>query len=108
MSRQVPMAACLSLLKSFDTDNPTPQQAIAGAAAWLEQTLSAEALADLNDGQFAAMIDLVLWKGGDFFEISTFRSWIEGGNLTLPVAALTFLGPRGVAERIAWNIGNSA
>lgn len=102
------MAACLALLKAFDPDNPTPQQAIAGAAAYLEGLLAPPSLADLNDGQFAALIDLVIWRGGAVFAASDICRFVQGGNLTMPVAALTFLGARGLAERDVWNIGNSA
>jgi GH24 family phage-related lysozyme (muramidase) len=101
------MAPCLALLKAFEPQNATPQQTIAAAAAYLNGALNAEALAELNDGQFAALIDNVIWRGQAAFAASNIFAWVQGGNFTLPVATFTFLGARGAAERDVWNIGNS-
>lgn len=100
------MAPCLALLKSFDPNNPTPQQAIATAAEAVETILGEAPTADLNDGQFAALIDFYLWKGSGVFMASTICEWVQGGNLAKPVKELPLYGARGVAERDVWNVGN--
>lgn len=107
MSRQIPMAVCLSLLKTYAPNDVTPQQTIATAAAVVEAALSARALADLNDGQFAALIDYAAWQGEATFNASPIRTWAANGNLTLPMLAMGQIGERGVSERLVWNLGNS-
>lgn len=107
MTRRIPMEACLALLKRFDPDNATPQQTIATAATALEGLLVEKALADLNDGQFGALVDLLAWQGAAFFSGSTIRLWVNTGNFTLPPKTLDSFGPRGIAERKLWNMGNS-
>lgn len=107
MTRKVPMAPCLALLKAFDKDNPTPQQTIAVAAEVVETILGEGPAADLNDGQFAALIDFYLWKGEAVFTNSLICEWVRGGNFAKPVKDLPSYGPRGVAERDVWNVGNA-
>lgn len=101
------MAACLSLLRQFDPDNTTPQITIKNAGLALEDVILPSALADLNDGQFSALVDLVAWRGIDFVDHSLIKYWVNGGNLTLPSPALAALGDRGKAEQQLWLIGNS-
>ena len=100
------MGPCLALLRSFEPDHPTPQQAIATAADSVEQVF-ADVLPDINDGQFAALIDLTIWKGADFLAASPIAAWIQGGNFALPPGALAALGSRGKAELDVWLLGNS-
>lgn len=107
MSRAVPFEPCLALLKQFEPDNPSPQQTIAAAAAYVEASLGSWPLADLNDGQFAALIDYVIWQGEAQFGQSRIRQLVLGGNLTFPPTLLAELGARGQAERQVWNAGNS-
>ena len=107
MSRTPPTSRCVALLRAFDKTNPDMQGAIDTAATAIENTISAPAMADLNEGQFAALIDLYIWKGADWFAASNILAWVENGNLTLPVPALAVLGNRGIAERDMWNLGNS-
>lgn len=106
MSRQIPMAPCLALLRSFDPDNQTPQQTIATAAGEVEGSINEQTMADLNNGQFAALIDFVIWHGIDIFEASVLFDWMENGNLTLPPGELRTYGARGKAEADVWNTGN--
>lgn len=107
MNRRVPMAACLALMKAFDPNNGVPQQVIATAAQGVQAVIGDTAMADVNDGQFAALIDFYIWKGADAFAISAIVNWVQGGNFAKPVEALPTYGARGVAERDVWNVGNS-
>ena len=107
MSRTPPTSRCLSLLRHFDPDNADMQGAIDGAAAALEALIAPRSFADLNEGQFAALIDFVIWKGIDIFSGSILHEWVDGGNLTLPPDDLAAYGVRGVSERDMWNLGNS-
>jgi GH24 family phage-related lysozyme (muramidase) len=107
VSRTPPTSRCLALLRAFDKNNPDMAGAISTAAAAIEANLSPQALADLNEGQFAALIDFVIWKGIDAFLADVLFGWIQNGNLTLPPARLAALGLRGLAERDMWNLGNS-
>jgi len=107
MTRPAPMAACLLLLRTFDKDNPTPQQAIAAASDAVQTVLGDGPMADVNDGQLAAMIDFYLWKGATAFEVSAVAEWVRNGNFARPPATLATYGARGMAERDVWNVGNS-
>jgi len=105
MSRQIPMAACLALLKAFDRDNAQPQQTVAAGAAAVEAALGEDATADLNNGQFAALIDFHIWKGADVFAATPLIEWVQGGNYAKPPRELAQYGIRGGAERDVWNLG---
>lgn len=104
MSRQIPMAACLALLRAFDKDNPNPALSVTVAATSLDSILGAN---DLNDGQYAALVDYICAHTAETFAASDICRWVQGGNYTLPPTALALLGPRGLAERDVWNLGNS-
>lgn len=111
MSRQIPMGACLALLKAFDPAAyaATPQQTIATAAAAVEAALGEQPTTDLNNGQFAALIDHYLWKGAEAFEPWTpLVEWVVGGNYAKPPRYMTVMGRRGIAERDVWNVGADA
>lgn len=105
--RTPPTSRCLALLRHFDPTNPDPGGAVNVAAAALEGLIVPGSFDDLNEGQFAALIDFVIWKGMSVFEGSILHEWIDGGNLTLPPAELAAYGVRGVSERDMWNLGNS-
>lgn len=97
------MGVCLALLKAFDPNNPDPQQTVAAGAARAETALGA-AVATLNEGQWAAMVDNAVWKGAAF-AAQPVVGWITGGNFAKPVEWLPGLGSRGSAERDIWNLG---
>jgi hypothetical protein len=106
VTRPIPMAPCIALLKAFDPNNESPQQTIAAASAATETALGA--VDDtLNTGQFAALVDLWIWKGDDV-EFATIKAWVGDGNFAKPVAYLATLGLRGLAERDVWNVGAAA
>lgn len=105
--RVPPTSRCLALLRAFDKDNADPVGAVTAAAAQLEGLIAARSFADLNEGQFAAIIDFVICNGLPAFEASPLHGWIEDGNLTLPPAELSAYGKRGIAEQQMWNLGNS-
>lgn len=105
--RAPPVSRCLALLRHFDPDNPDMAGTINTAAAAIEGLIVLRSFDDLNEGQFAALIDFVIWKGMPVFEGSILHEWIDGGNLTLPPAELAAYGVRGVSERDMWNLGNS-
>lgn len=94
-------------MRAFDPQNPDPQTAINTAAAFLEGEINARTFADLNEGQFAALIDFVAWKGEAVFLGSPIFDWLETGNLTLPPGELAMYDKRGRGERDMWNLGNS-
>ena len=106
-SRTPPTSRCLALLRAFDKDNPDTAGAIDTAASQLEALISPRSFADLNEGQFAALIDFVIWKGIDIFTGDQIHEWVEGGNLTLLPGELALYGVRGISERDMWNLGNS-
>lgn len=107
MTRPLPAAPCLALLKAFDKDNPDPPAAMNAAAAALTAALSAQSLVDLNDGQYAALIDRVIDMGIDAFKATRLFDLVDGGNLTLPVYEFKTFGNRGLAELDVWLVGNS-
>ncbi len=106
--REPPTSRCLALQRVFDPNNlATATDRIAAAGVAIETAMDARSFTDLNEGQFAALIDLVLWKGIDWFTGSAIFGWANTGNLTYPTDALAALGKRGMAERDMWNLGNS-
>lgn len=107
MSRTIPAAPVLALLKAFDKDNPDPSAAMRAAAADIEANLSAESFTDLNDGQYAALIDRVIDMGIDAFKATRLYDLVAGGNLTLPIYEFKSFGNRGLAELDVWLAGNS-
>lgn len=106
MSRTVPLAPCLVLLKQFEPNRISPATAIQDAATAVMALVGAGPMADLNDGQFAALIDFYIWVGVAPFQSSKILTWVQGGNLTLPPATLFGLGARGRAEADIWNAGS--
>jgi hypothetical protein len=108
MNRVPPMAPCLALLRVFDPDNPRPQNAIALAAASLQDDLPDGSFNDLNTGQFAALTDRVIDMGLAAFQASRLRDLVAGGNLTLPVYEFKTYGKRGLAELDVWLAGNAS
>lgn len=93
------------------------------AAAELWAELGARAIADLNDGQWAALIDFVYNVGIANFKASTLRDLVYGGNLTKAYfefpkwkygtvngehVVLQGLVRRRAAEQDVWRTGNSS
>lgn len=106
--RGVPLSRCVALQRAFDPANlATAEARINAAAAFLEGEINAQTLADLNNGQFAALIDFVDWKGEAVFLGSPIFDWLADGNLTLPPTELATYDKRGRGERDMWNLGNS-
>ena len=97
----------MALLRAFDPNNANPTSAILAAASQIEVALSARSFADVNEGQFAALIDFVIWKGLAFFLSDPIFTWVSGGNLTLPPDEFATYGKRGIGEQQMWNLGNS-
>lgn len=106
MSRDLPAAPLLALLRAFDPTNPDPPAAMRAGAADLNAMLPAESVADLNDGQYAALIDRVIAMGAADFAASRLARLVANGNLTLPVYEFKQYGPRGLAELDVWLTGN--
>lgn len=102
------MTQCLALQRAFDLANiATAEARINESAAYLEGVIPAASFADVNTGQFAALIDFVIWKGPPAYVASPVSGWVANGNLTLPPYELAAYGKRGLAERDMWNLGNS-
>lgn len=107
MSRPLPAEPLLLLLRHFAPNTPDPAAAMRAAATDLEANLHAQSLADLNDGQYAALIDRVIADGIDAFKASRLFALVQGGNLTLPIYEFQNYGQRGLAELDVWLVGNS-
>jgi len=103
MSRPVPMAPCLALLKAFDRDNVSPQQTIAAAAQAVDALIDDSV--ELTQGQFAALVDQYIWAGETAFKAGHWVAWVEAGNFAKPPRLMATLGLRGRAERDVWNVG---
>lgn len=106
MTRDLPAAPLLALLRAFDPDNPDPPATMHAGAAALAGVLSGDALADLNDGQYAALIDRAIAMGAADFAATRLAALVADGNLTLPVYEFKQYGPRGLAELDVWLTGN--
>lgn len=107
MTRPLPAAPILALLKHFEAPGSDLPAIANTAAAALEGALYAQSLTDLNDGQYAALIDRVVDMGLDAFAETRLFALVNGGNLTLPVYEFKNFGDRGIAELDVWLIGNS-
>lgn len=107
MTRPVPAAPVLALLKAFDPTNPDPPATMNAAATALNAVLYAQSLTDLNDGQYAALIDRVIDMGVAAFQGTRLFELVNGGNFTLPVYEFKNFGQRGLAELDVWLVGNS-
>lgn len=100
---------CRALLRAFDKENPDPEGDITLANDGVVERMHPSPLADLNNGQYAAMIDYIVQYGIDAFQASALWRFIVGGNLTKAVNELgpNTRGTRSAARRQAWNVGNS-
>lgn len=101
---------CRALLKAFDKTNLQVEQTIDTAAAALEADLPGETLAELNDGQVAAVTDFIITHGIEVFQNWRLRDLLVGGNLTVaPTYLIHTLADnhRGAARIDVWNVGNS-
>lgn len=107
MSRPLPAAPLLALLRTFDPNNPDPPAAMAAGAAAVQAVIPAESLADMNDGQYAAVIDRAIAMGQAAFAATRLAQLVAGGNLTLPVYEFQNYGDRGLAELDVWLAGNA-
>lgn len=105
MSRPIPAAPVLALLKTFDPSNPDPAAAINGGAAALLTAVGQAAIDELNDGQWAALIDRCIVMGEAGFAATRLAMLVANGNLTLPVYEFQKYGDRGLAELDVWLAG---
>jgi GH24 family phage-related lysozyme (muramidase) len=106
MTRPLPAEPLLALLRAFDPDNPDPAATMNAAAAALEGLMYAESIADLNEGQYAAVLDRLIDMGADAFAATRLARLVNNGNLTLPVYEFKLYGKRGLAELDVWLTGN--
>lgn len=107
MSRPLPAAPLLALLKTFDAANPDPAAAMHQGAADLLLAIGQSAIDELNDGQYAALIDRCMVMGATGFAATRLASLVVGGNLTLPIYEFQKYGGRGLAELDVWLAGNA-
>ncbi len=105
MTRPIPADPILAILRHFDPSNPDPAAAMNTAATQLIAAIAPESVNDLNDGQYAALIDRVIAMGPTAFAASRLCQLVSGGNLTLPVYEFQTYGDRGLAELDVWLLG---
>jgi hypothetical protein len=105
MTRPLPAAPLLALLKTFDPNNPDPPAAMRAGADGLLTAVGQAAIDDLNDGQYAALIDRVITMGETAFATTRLAMLVVNGNLTLPVYEFQQYGDRGLSELDVWLAG---
>lgn len=101
MTRPLPAEPLLALMHTFDPNNPDPPAAMNAAAALVNANLPASSLADLNDGQYAAVLDRAIDMGVAFLG-TRLAMLVANGNFTLPVYEFKNYGDRGLAELDVW------
>lgn len=101
MTRPLPTQPLLALLRDFDPGNANPMVTLAAGQEIVDAALPAESLADLNDGQYAALIDRAVVMGAGFVG-TRLQTLAANGNLTLPVYEFQNYGDRGLAELDVW------
>lgn len=103
----LPAAPLLWLLKQAGPVTDDPAATANAGKALLDAVLSPQALADLNNGQYAALIHRVIVDGIDAFTASNLCRLVNDGNFTLSVGEFAQYGDVGGFERVVWIAGNA-
>lgn len=103
----LPAAPLLWLLKQAGPAIDDPAATMNAAKAALDPALTAQSLADLNAGQYAALLHRVAVDGVAAFAASNLCRLVNAGNFTLALGEFAAYGDVGGFERIVWLVGNS-